>query len=68
MQNKANQKRRQDNKTGFKGVHPHGKRFYARTRIDGVYRHLGMFDTAEEASEAYKQATAAVHGEFARDG
>lgn len=65
-QNKANQKKRCDNKSGFKGVHPHGQRFYARTNINGKYRYLGMFDTAEEASEFYKQVTSAVHGEYAR--
>lgn len=65
-QNKASQKKRRDNKSGFKGVHPCGSRFYARTRIDGVYRHLGMFATAEKASETYRRVTTAVHGEFAR--
>ncbi|MBO4221934.1 HNH endonuclease [Bradyrhizobium neotropicale] len=65
-QNKANQKTRCDNKSGFKGVHPCGKRFDARTKINGKYQHLGMFDTAGEASVAYKAATLSVHGEFAR--
>ena len=65
-QNKANQGVRRDNKSGFKGVHPHGRRFYARTNIDRKYQYLGMADTAEQASEIYKAATLAVHGEFAR--
>jgi HNH endonuclease len=67
-QNKVNQKLRRDNKTGFKGVHKHGQRWYARAHIRGVYRHLGMFDTAEEASETYKKVTLAVHGEYANRG
>lgn len=65
-QNKANQKRRPDNKTGFKGVHIKGERFYARTRIGGVYKYLGMFGTAEEAAAKYREITTLVHGEFAR--
>ena len=65
-QNKANQKIRRDNKTGFKGVHPCRNRFSARAHIRGVYKHLGVFDTAEEAAAAYRQATVAVHGEYVR--
>lgn len=65
-QNKANQKLRCDNKTGFKGVHRRRQRFYARANIGGKYRHLGMFSTAEEASDAYKAATLAIHGEYCR--
>lgn len=30
-------------------------KFQARCRLDGVERHLGVFDTPEEASVAYKQ-------------
>lgn len=64
-QNKVNQKKRSDNKTGFKGVHRHHRKFYARARIDGVYKYLGMFDTPEDAAEYYKIVTSSVHGEFA---
>lgn len=67
-QNKVNQKRRCDNKTGFRGVHRHGAHFYARANIAGEYKYLGMFDTAEEASAYYKQATLAIHGEYAHHG
>lgn len=67
-QNKANQKKRRDNRTGFKGVHQCGSRFYARTRINGKPQYLGIFDTAEEASECYKAATFALHGEYVNHG
>jgi len=65
-QNKANQGMRRNNKSGFKGVHSHGLRFSARTKINGKYQHLGMFDTAEEASAFYKHVTSTIHGEYAR--
>jgi len=65
-QNKANQKLRCDNKTGYKGVHRHHNRFLARARIDGKYKYRGMFDTAEEAAAHCRKVTREVHGEYAR--
>ena len=42
-----------NNESGFRGVqHTHGK-FNARVREGGRQRHLGYFDTAEEAALAY---------------
>jgi|GEM_PF-5488581 len=39
-----------------KGVFKNKKRFMARTRINGVIKYLGTFDTPEEASEVYQEA------------
>ena len=39
-----------------KGVRPHGVRFSSRIMIAQVEYHLGVFDTVEEAFEAYKVA------------
>lgn len=38
------------------GVMHHRKRFRARIWIDGTLKHLGIFDSAEEASKAYRLA------------
>jgi hypothetical protein len=67
-QNKINQRLRCDNKTGFRGVHRHGRKFCARANIDRKYKHLGMFDTAEEAYAHYKKVTSVVHGEYVYHG
>lgn len=49
-QNAANAKIRSDNKTGYRGVQKHGHRFRARIGVGGGrYKHLGLFDTPEEA-------------------
>jgi hypothetical protein len=62
-QNMGNQKRHSDGASGFKGVtkHPNG-RYKARIRA----RHLGYFDTPEEAHAAYCVAACETFGEFAR--
>jgi hypothetical protein len=48
-----------------KGIRKCGKRWSARIRKDGKEYHLGMFDTKENASEAYANAAVKLHGEFA---
>ena len=37
----------------FKGVIMRGKKFVAQIRINGKTKHIGTFDTPEEASDAY---------------
>ena len=53
---------RVDSSTGLLGVSPHRGRFVARIKHDGRYKSLGVFDTPEEASAAYKAAKAKFHG------
>lgn len=67
-QNRQNQKASACNKTGFKGVyeHPTTHRFRAQIRVNHKYYDLGFHTTAEEASEAYKEAANRLHGEFAK--
>lgn len=67
-QNNANCQIRKHNKSGFKGViwNKQCQRWQARIRKDGKARHLGLFDTPEEAHARYIEAAKALYGEFAR--
>lgn len=54
--------------TGIKGARFDSRydRYQARITVDGKTLHLGMFDTAQEAGLAYKEAAIKHHGEFAK--
>jgi hypothetical protein len=67
-ENNANASVRTDNRCGFKGVriNPISGRYRARIRINGKAKHLGYFDSPEEAHSAYCAAAQEVFGEFAR--
>jgi len=60
MQNLAMYK---SNKSGFMGVyfHKRNKKYQATIKAYGKQKHLGYFDTAESAFEAYKEAKRALH-------
>jgi hypothetical protein len=65
-QNMANTKAHADNIKGLghKGVSKAGKKWRARILHNGTNKHLGVFNTAEQAAEAYKQASLSLNGEF----
>lgn len=67
-QNAANVRMHHDNHTGAKGVHlcKTTGRYRAQIREAGARRHLGRFDTLEEAARAYDAAAREAFGEFAR--
>jgi hypothetical protein len=67
-QNSGNTRAHKDSASGIKGVrmHPRAHRWEARICSHGESRHLGLFDTAEEAAAAYAAAARAAFGEFAR--
>jgi len=65
-ENNANARLRKDNTTGHKGVVAGwGGRFLARIQVAGKNRHLGTFDTIEQAAEAYRKAAKEAFGDFA---
>lgn len=68
FENMRNRGKSRNNKSGYKGVSFHGqtRKFCARIMAGSIYRHLGIFATAEEASEAYQRAAIELHGEFAK--
>ena len=61
--NQQNAKRRKDNTSGYVGVSYHKSvdKWQGRIRDGGKQRHLGMFDTPEEAYEAYLKAKKELH-------
>jgi hypothetical protein len=50
----------------YKGVLKRGSRWIARIKVNYTSRHLGTFDTPEEAARAYDRAAVETFGEFAR--
>ena len=65
-QNTANSRRSINCKSGFKGVTAYRSRWVASIGKAGRKKHIGVFDTPEEAHAAYLSAATKIHGEFAR--
>jgi hypothetical protein len=67
-QNKCNTPSRRDNKLGVKGVSFKiaNNKFVAQIVVNGKKKHLGLFETVEEAKAAFDKAAIDGHGEFAR--
>jgi len=67
QQNGMNMRIQRDTITGFKGVcyMPRPGNYQAYIKITGKKKHLGCFDTANEAAEAYDVAARGIFGEFA---
>jgi hypothetical protein len=67
-QNKANTPVYKCTRSGLKGAYWEAKRgkWASKIRVDSRLRHVGYFDSAEEAHRAFVVAAASHHGEFAR--
>lgn len=51
-------------KSGYKGVHKHGKKWRAQIKYNGKLVRLGSYETPERAAKAYDQAAKALFGEW----
>jgi len=64
--NQRNRGKQKNNKSGFKGVYWHKEtnKFRAQIVINKTPIHLGLFSTAQQASEAYETKAREVFGAF----
>jgi hypothetical protein len=69
-QNTWNEPKLKTNKTGHRGVSFHrGKgKYRAVITCNGKYKHLGYFDTLEEATARYERKARELFGEYYREG
>lgn len=67
-ENSKNLKLSRANTSGLKGVHLHRQsgRWRARIKSDGRSHSLGLFNSKEDAHQAYREAAQSLHGQFAR--
>lgn len=66
QQNSCNRRIHKTNSTGYKGVYIHKSgRIAAKITYLGKQYHLGYFDDAKIAHEAYCKAAIKLHGEYA---
>lgn len=58
----ASRQRKSSNSTGYTGVYKENSRFRAMISFERRTIHLGMYDTAEEAAEAYNKKSFELYG------
>ena len=64
-QNQANSPGHKPGVSGFRGVIQAGKKWRAQMTVNNRRRHIGCYDTPEDAARAYDEAVRAHWGEFA---
>ena len=66
QENQYNQGKYKNNTSGYKGVSFNKKanKYESRIRINGKLKHMGYYETAEEASEAYEAKAKELHKDF----
>ncbi len=65
LENAQNASLAKNNKSGYKGVHFRNGKYSAMIRINGHLKHIGTFETAEEAAKAYNVMAEEHFGEYA---
>ena len=66
-QNSAYSKVSKSNRLGMKGVkRVRSGRYVAQMGVGGKVLHLGTFDSAEGAQEAFRKKSVETHGEFSK--
>jgi HNH endonuclease/AP2 domain len=68
-ENHKNRKKQINNKSGYKGVSlkKASNKYIAQATLNGKKIHIGTFDNAEQASEAYQLFAKQNHGNFYRE-
>jgi len=68
-ENQWNRGKQRNNTSGYTGVsfHKATGKWQTYIKIDGKNEYLGLYETPEEASKAYKTAARELHGEFYRE-
>lgn len=67
-ENQQNKPMQLNNTSGYKGVsmHKHTRRWRASISHEGRHKHIGYFDTPEDAAVAYDKTALELYGNFAR--
>ena len=70
QQNSFNRKSGKDSSSGYKGVswHKQCKKWQVQYHYKGKDYYLGLYETEEEAAEAYRKATEHLHKDYANYG